>query len=52
MFSESISNKERQNNCKINLRKLQSNTLHQISANIKTKLRNSDKDVYFLEKSQ
>lgn len=47
MFFESISNRERQNNYEINLCKLQSNMLHQISTNIKTKLHNSGKDVYF-----
>lgn len=50
MFFESISNRERQNNYEINLCKLQSNMLHQISTNIKTKLHNSGKDVYFLKK--
>lgn len=50
MFFESISNRERQNNYKINLCKLQSNMLHQISTNIKTKRHNSDKDVYLKKK--
>lgn len=52
MFFESISNRERQNNYKINLCKLQSNMLHQISTNIKTKRHNSDKDVYFKKKKK
>lgn len=52
LFSDSISNRERQDKYTISLRKLQSNTLHQISTNIKTKLRNGDKDVYFSEKSK
>lgn len=47
MFLKAFQIGKRQNNYEINVCKLQSNMLHQIFTNIKTKLHNSGKDELF-----